>query len=513
MKRWLETVFSALWMLVLSANFLAKTGHKLFGWPEVDSAVPLVENRALAPFPDLRREPFRDWGRGLSAWYDDHFARRPDVVRLFKALQFRVLKHPVAEQVPGVGDWVFRRSGNWPECEDYLGAKLLSADDLGDWRTLLEGRAEWAAAHGTRFLAVLTPVKAQTHPEKMTANLRRFRGTPVCGQLLAALRGSPAEPFVLALSPRAAEEVAAGREIFYHEDHHVNAYGCWTLYDGIVGRLRQLWFPDLPPPPPYFDDPPADVRAGLAPGCWTDGNGRLSVSVPGSRLCRYPPLRIDPFGRRYPMLPVFVEQPGERRFAVFGHDSFLRFPLSSWHRGTPETLALPVGPGFDRLAMMIFRRFDTALLDETVRTEIPDVVVEQFPESKLLLGPVGLDDTMRLAAAFAKARAAAGAAGADADGGADDGAPWLARAVFEDVAAPGAARLLGADGAVLAERPVKPGVRRAVYFPPLPARPARVELSVPCASADLSAFPEVRQAPRREPGLARGRGPVLDFPP
>ena len=514
----LNLCFVALWMAILLANLGVKASHRLIGWPGVESRVPLRENRELAPFPSFRALPLREWGARFGDWYDDHFARRPDVIRLHNDLQFRLLKHPIQEQVPGVGDWVFRRSGNWPECEDFLGAKEISAQDLADWRTLLEGRAAWAEAHGTRYLQVLTPVKAQMHAEKMPPLLRRLRGTPVRGQVAAALAGSFAETNLLCLSDALSGALASGREVFYHDDHHVNAYGCHLLYAGIVERLGELWFPGMPSPPPFYDDPPSEVVERRAPGCYEAYN-RLEVSVPGSRMLENPSLGIGVGDRHYPMVPVYVEQPGEHRYAVFGHDSFLRYPLYSWHRRPPAHFALPMGLGFDRLAMLIFTRFDTRRLDAIVRDEVPDVIVEQFPESKLLLGPIGLDETMRRAAAFGRGTDAgappAAAPESHTDGtdstdaaappavahkshtdstdstdaaaheslplGADlrTSRPYLARAVFERVSAPNGcatARLLAEDGAVLAEEPVSPGARRAVFFAPVETHPARVEI-------------------------------------
>lgn len=476
----LNLCFTALWMALLCANLGVKASHRFLGWPEVASRTKLRENRELALFPNFRALPLREWGSSFDAWFNDYFARRPDVVRFHNNLRFRVLKAPIGEQVPGIGDWVFRRSGTWPECEDNLGAKEIFPQDLADWRTLLEGRAVWAEAHGTRYLQVLTPVKAQIHPDKMTPLLRLLRGTSVRGQVSAALAGSFAETNLLCLSDALSDALAAGREVFYHEDHHVNAYGCHLLYAGIVDGLRARWFPDLPPPPPFYDDPPADVVERRAPGCYED-NGHLEVSVPGSRMLPNGSLGIGVGGRHYPMVPVYVEQPGEHRLAVIGHDSFLRYPLYSWHKKPPAHFAIPLGPGFDRLAMLLFMRFDTKHLDTIVRDEVPAVIIEQFPESKLLLGPVGLDETMRRAAAFGRATEvpAMESQTGDTETSAAKAQQYLACAVFDGVIAGDgrcAARLVGADGAVLAEEPVSAGVRRAVFFAPVAERPARVEL-------------------------------------
>lgn len=468
--------FVALWMAILFAPGAAKLSDRLFGWPDtsVDADSLARENRRLSPFPSFRGLPSREWGRAVEACLDDRIPARHVLVDLYKALHFRVLKAPLAQQVPGVGDWVFRRGGSWPEMDDYLGAFSFSPQALDDWRTLFEGRVAWAEAHGTRFLQVLTPVKAQVHSELVASHLRPLHGATARSQVVAAMAGSPAASNLLCLSDAVNAARESGREVFYHDDHHVNAYGCYLLYREIDARLRELWFPGLPPPPPFYDDPPADVVERRAPGCY-EAFGRLEVSVPGSRRAAYRPLGISLRAGRYPQVPVYVVQPGERRFAVFAHDSFLRYPLYSWHFHPPEHFALPLGAGFDRVAMLLHRRFGTQLLEAAVRDEIPDVLVEQFPESKLVLSPVdaGLDDTMRRAAAFLRADPVGDP---DADSAARSG-PFLVRAVLDRVVAdpdgprPSSATLLSASGEPLARLPVSPGVRRALFFPPVDVPP------------------------------------------
>ncbi len=395
-----DLCFVLLWMAILLAPLGSKVSHRLFGWPDTTvepSAAVSRENRNLAPFPDFRRLPCKQWGTAIEAFYKDHIPARNELIDRYKDLHFRVLKAPLNEQVPGTGDWVFRRGGNWPEMDDFLGADTLAEQELADWRTLLEGRAAWAEAHGTHYLMVLTPVKAQIHPERVVPWLRRLRRPSLRSQLQAALADSPASSNLLCLSDAIDAAQESGREVFYHDDHHVNAYGCYLLYREIDRRLAALWFPGLPPPPPYYDDPPASVVERAETGCY-EAYDRLEVSVPGSRRAAFPALGIGLSDKRYPMVPVYVEQPGEHRFAVFAHDSFLRYPLYSWHFHPPAQFAVPIGPGFDRAAMLMFKRLATPDLEAIVRAGPPDVIIEQFPESKLLLGPIGLDDTMRRAA-------------------------------------------------------------------------------------------------------------------
>jgi hypothetical protein len=105
---------------------------------------------------------------------------------------------------------------------------------------------------------------------------------------------------------------------------------------------------------------------------------------------------------------------------------------------------------------------------------VPDVIVEQFSECRLGYGPIGLDETMRRAAAFGR--------GAPIAGDAALRRRVLPRCVLESVTADTAkgasaitVELLDGtevlDSAILA-----PGVRRAVFFKPV--TPARGPLAV-----------------------------------
>ena len=458
-------LFVLLWMAILLAPLGLRLSHRLVGWPSDAPARTSRENRNLAPFPAYRTLPSKDWGHTTEAWYDDHLPFRTPLVDLYKGLHFSVLKAPLSQQVPGVGDWVFRRGGTWPEMDDYVGAFAFTPEQLDDWRTLFEGRVAWAEAHGTRYLQVLTPVKAQIHPDLIVPTLRPLHGATARSQILAALADSPALPFVLCLSDAIDAAKESGHEVFYHDDHHVNAYGCYLLYREIDHRLRDLWFPDLPPPPPFYDDPPTNVVARLETGCY-EAYDRLEVSVPGSERKAFPALGIPLESRHYPQIPVYITQPGAHRYAVFAHDSFLRYPLYSWHFHPPEHFAVPIGPGFDRVAMILHKRFRTSLLETAVRDEIPDVLIEQFPESKLTLSPVdaGLDDTMRRASAFLRA--------SDLDSSSPTpSGPFLVRAVLENVSRKSTVSLLSASGDVLDTQPLPAGIRRAVFFAPVDTPP------------------------------------------
>lgn len=451
--------FLAVWAIILMAGPAFKASARFLGWPDFQRRA-VEENRLLTPRPDFKGMPARQWGHAVDAWYDDNFAWRSDIIRLYKAYLFSVATCPVGDQVPGRGGMVFRRNGTWPEIEDYLGAIRLDDKLRRDWVALVEGRVVWAEAHGAHYLEAIAPVKIQSHPDLAPWSIRMFPGASSRVQLEEALKGSFAETNVVFFTREFREAARRGREMFFKEDHHVSAYGCWALYNGIVGRLRDLWYPQLTMTP-YYDEPPDDVRDGRAPGAYTNPETRrLEVSAPGYAPCDVPALGVSIFDHRYPMCPICVRREGEGLRLAMRHDSLLRFPLASWRRGDSSRVAVPFGDGFSEIAMFIFRRFSTEELERIVAERIPDVIIEQFPECKIALGAFGLDETISRAAEFGRAKPVGDAAMAH-------GA--LAMAVFENPTPDAAgmamsAEIVDAGGRVVASEPVAPGVRRAVFF-------------------------------------------------
>ena len=455
--------FVAFWMAALCASPLMRVSWKLAGWPDW-RGIRIVENRGLAAKPDLRTTPVKQWGGAVEAWYNDSLPWRAWLIQRYRDFHFKGLKTAVLQQVPGEGAWVFRRGGSWPELDDYLGAFELTPEELDAWAELIEGRKAWAEAHGTRYLQVIASAKPQIQPEKILPALRSRRGVCVREQLERRLANSPARANVL-FTHDALLAAAAKRDVFYEEDHHVNAYGASILFQAMVEKLS-TWFPGIGSVP-FYDEPPADVLAGEAPGCYED-HRRLRVVVPGARQIPHPLVRLAG-GSRHPQTSVAIHQPGDPRMLVVGHDSFLRFSLSSWHRKEAGKVFLPFGDGFSEIVSLMFLRFNTSHLNAIMAERIPDAIVEQLSECRLSFGPIGLDETMRRAAAFGR--------GAPVEPAEAGGRPVLPRCVLENVSGSATITVELLDGTmVLDAATLAPGVRRAVFFKPV--TPARGPLAV-----------------------------------
>ena len=506
----LRHVFLALWCAALCLPATALVGHRLLGFPRYASFPEQIENRHAAPFPRRATTSSRRFGAELSAWYDDAFAWRTEILAFHRDFSFRVLKNPVGREVPGRGGWVFRRGGDWAELDDWLGAFRLSDAELDEWRTLFEGRSEWARAHGAAYVQLITSVKAQVRPDRLLPLLRAHRGLCVADQVRAALAGSPAEHDVVFLGEPLRAAVAAGREVYYPVDHHPDAFGTWIMYDRLGARLRER-FPGRLGEMPFYDVPPPDVAAGRAPGCWPvpdpkgEGVRRLAVSQPGETQDEsWPP----PGSRRYPYTNVATTNAAGGLSVLIAHDSYMRFSLASW-RGKPGDVRFPLPPGVGSVKAYIFQRYTTGFLDGAIADGVPDAIVEQFPECRLGMKPVGLDRTMRNAAAHARGEPVAGGAPLPRAGrlsvlavlervAAGPGAPAPRKAG----ALPALTASLRAGGREIARAQVYPGVRRAVFFGAVDAAsiPADAPLEVVVRNGSFaSARLETRILPAASP--------------
>ena len=469
-KRILPAAFCVLWTAALCfpqvARLVLVRAH-VVSWKSFSER---SENRHPAQRPSLRRNSprhveWKDYGRGLEAWYNDAFPWRTELIRFQRKVSFHWLKTPSGRDVPGRGEWIFRRGGDWPELDDYLGAFELTPEELDNWLMLFEGRREWAAAIGSHYLAVPSPVKAQVRWQELYPAIRRHRGNNVAAQVRKALETSPARDDVLFADDDFLAAFEAGREVFFDADHHPCAYGEWLLYDRINRRLAEI-FPDLVHSSfPWYDDPPPDVLAGKKPGCWLERGGdglRLDISSPGETQDDD---GVPPTSRRFPYTNVATVREGGGISILMAHDSYMRFTLASWRRPS-GSVRFPFAQGVGRVRAHIFQRFSQGSLESLTADEIPDVLIEQFPECRLDgTAKKYMDDGIRAAAAFGRADAP----GPDRVPHAGDRV--VVRAVLDDVYVDGSAKKLVAvlrcGDRVVGRRTAYPGRKRAVFFDPV----------------------------------------------
>lgn len=487
MRKVVNLLFLCLWGVLLCALPLAKISADHFGKP-VFKPFPRFENRHPNALPDFSETPLRNWGRSFDDWYNDNHAWRTEMLEACRHIRFAWFDTPIGREVPGVDGWIFRRGDkDWPELDDYLGAFELTDEHIEKWLTLIDGRIEWCAAHGSLYFLVPSPVKAQIRPDKIPYYIRAHRGQSVAAQMREAIAAAPAHirNHVLFLEDDLAEALAQGREVYFRVDHHLNAYGTWLLYNRLNERIR-AFHPELGEMP-FYDVPPENVLTNGAFGCYPaqntkpeDEGGRLHVSAPGEAQRPSGEL-LAPGPLRYPSCNILTMRPGEGLSVLMSHDSYMRFTLSSW-REEPGSVRFPFAPGINRVEAYIFHRITTGFLETAFDRRIHDIVVEQFPEVRLNRNPIGFEFAMKNAALYARAQ--------DWDGKPlPAGSDGVARIIFDNVTAHSTNQVsvvLRQGDEEAGRQPLRPGVRRALWFPlkNLPANPA---LTVEIENGDASA--------------------------
>ena len=464
LKHKIQWAFVSIWMIFLCLFVGLRFCASVFDYPQF-KPFPAYEKRYPNPLPDFSSLPIKKYGSGIEAWYNDNFACRTDVIGLYRNFHYFVLKAYFGREVPGVGDWVFRHGGDWAELDDYLGAIVLKEKEIKDLITLFEGRVEWARAHGSEYVQMITPVKAQMHPEKLPIMVRCHKGRGVSEQMKAALENSLARDNVLFFDDVISNAVKEGREVFYYEDHHLNAYGSYLLYRELNKYLATK-FENIGLMQ-YYDNPPQDVIDGTAMGCYR-ANRRLVISRPGDSELADQYVTEIRGNRPFPMTCVGTTNVNDGISIIMTHDSIMRYGLSSWREQTAENMHFPFGDGVQIVRSYIFYRLQTGLMSFIMTEEVPDVFVEQFAECKLNQGCIGMDYRIKRAAKFLNGSEVA------PDDIVEPGKNLIVRVVLDNVALKGytpvgkemkklSVKLLY-DGKDVAKDVIYPGVKRAIYF-------------------------------------------------
>lgn len=462
-KRAAEAVFAALVLgFMLSFPVRAAFQGRVEGAVELDG-----ENRVATPFPDLAATPAKEWGKGIEAWYGDAMPSRKWLLKRARSWHLKTLRSPFGLFVPGRGGQWFRTGKEWPELEDYLGAFRLPEEALDRWADLFAGRRAWAEAMGCTFVSVVSPEKVQAMPGAPFPWIARHRGTCLFEQLEARLEELGETANVLSMRDALCGG-AGGQPLFLkRDDHHPDAEGLYRMYEAIAAAI-----PGCGVTPWYGDNPPPDVAAGRAPGCWTDGL-HLRVSSPGTETFRPDILVLAQESTSAPnQRAASVRRDGGELHVVLAHTSYLRHTFSSW-TDADEPVRFPFDDGTARVDSLLWKFLGDGDLDRLTNDSVPDAIVQEMNEWHLSQFPAGYSAAKRSAAAFARAQPLPDGMPVPRDAGV------CVRAILSDVEADGvhavplegngpcAVATLLRDGEPVATVRVNPGFRRPVFFPPV----------------------------------------------
>lgn len=229
---------------VLTALFLAvlflPLADAVFG---LDPAPPVAEKRALAPLP---RPPanvaeLAAFPAAFEAHFDDHLGFRNSLLRLHGLATVRAFGvSPTPRVVIGKDGWLYMAE----EVEYHRSDQPFTAVELAAWQHVLEGRRDWLARRGCRYLVAVAPNKSTIYPEHLPLSARRIGKTTRLEQLLEHLRVH-SDVDVLDLRP-ALLAAKHGETLYFLTDSHWNNLGGFVGYQETLRAIGR-WFPAVEP--------------------------------------------------------------------------------------------------------------------------------------------------------------------------------------------------------------------------------------------------------------------------
>jgi alginate O-acetyltransferase complex protein AlgJ len=214
-----------------------------------------AENRELARFPQWSRtwqsvEAFPD---AFTAWFEDHFAFRDDLVRWYgESRLFLLGVSPSSSVVKGSGNWLFY--GEDGGMLDFAHATPMSPGELNAWREALVRAHEWLRARHIAFVFTIAPDKHVIYPQEVPQTVRVVHEHSRADQLYEALESSG----VTAVDLRPAlREAKAHERVYFLTDTHWNDRGAFVAYQQIITAVRA----QVPATPPAWQRQDFDESA------------------------------------------------------------------------------------------------------------------------------------------------------------------------------------------------------------------------------------------------------------
>lgn len=329
----------------------------------------LDEHRNPARFPD---EPtsyatLLEWPLRFENWFNDAWVGRRALLQRRQAfLVLQLGESPTPKLLLGRDGWLF--PGNEDSIRQHRGLVPYTADELEEWRTVIEARQRACADVGAPYVFVLVPNKLCVYRNRLPSGITPVGPTRLT-QLVAHLRQHTTVP-VLDLTDALARE----RELDTGDDYSYFPLGThWTdrgAYAGYVALLDTLrgTFPTLIPTARdrfEWQEDPTDIGDTWAGRLYL--TGRLTQRVYKAIRRDAPSVRPIPWGT--PIDAAFETDATSAPKLLMFHDSYGPFVRPF------------LTPHFYRAAYKWNDRFDSAL----VASERPDVVVQMSSQDRVLV--------------------------------------------------------------------------------------------------------------------------------
>jgi hypothetical protein len=199
------------------------------------------ENRRQANFPSLARnsDSFFYFPENFTAYFNDHFGFRATLVHWNALAKLRILGQTSSPRVMvGKNGWLYLVT-EFSATGKHL-YPLYSEDELRNWKLLLEGRRDWLAQRGIRYIFTVFPRKEVIYPEFLPDTFHQEEQSRL-DQLTDYLKKN-SDVEIVDLRPGLLQ-AKADQQIYYQTDTHWNFRGGYSGYQSIIRTLRN-WYPD-----------------------------------------------------------------------------------------------------------------------------------------------------------------------------------------------------------------------------------------------------------------------------
>ena len=379
-------IYSKLLVLTFLAS-LALPG--ILAMLPIESANRFInENRRLSPFPDINMaaKAIEQFPRGFERYFDDHFQLRDYLILGYNWIKIRIWKRSSNQKVITGGDgWLFLAGDR--VLEDFLSMNLFSIEQLEARRKLLEGKRNWLAKRGIRYLFVVPPNKQSIYSEFMPKAYRRLQGQSRLDQLLAYMQ-KHSDVNILDLR-QALREAKSDHQVFFRRDTHWNQLGGLIASREIFRAVNYSLTLDTNRHPirrlgDYrVHTEERQIQSDLARllGYPTEARDQSYVIEPKFELVSHKKTLPDFLGRSWDPMPApfVLEGPSSGLRCVVFHDSF----------------AMNIAPYFPehfQRSLFVWQRNPTGeVFKSVVAAEHPDIVIEEVAERFLFYLETGLE--------------------------------------------------------------------------------------------------------------------------
>jgi len=203
------------------------------------------ENRSLATLPAVPTEiaEIKNYFSSLDNYLNDHFGYR----ELYIYRYHRELKKQFGQfslndiVVHGLNNWLFFNSFNL--IRDFLGLIPLTDQDLEDWITETNNKANWLNAQGIHYLYIVAPNKQAIYPQYVMRRALLKKGISRYEQMVHKHNETLPNYMIDLHSLLKTKSKSESRPLYYKYDTHWNKLGAYLSFQELMQPIS-AWYPD-----------------------------------------------------------------------------------------------------------------------------------------------------------------------------------------------------------------------------------------------------------------------------